>query len=101
MNQMLVLLWVVPSVTITTWTLLAAAWALMAPLNSRVPTFIGTHLLLWVHNPKDDVLYRRPSPAMVGAALVAGLVPLISLAMLAFQVYMLSLYLVVQRESKR
>jgi hypothetical protein len=81
------LLWTYPAAIMTAWTLLTLAVAWTAPLNRPIPGIIGVHPMMMQLNPKDEILYSRPSLWMALAYLVVGAIPLVCALLLVFLVW--------------
>lgn len=82
--------WLYPSMVMTTWTVLtfAAAWTFRR--NRAFPRVFGLHLMMMQLNPKDEMLYQRPSLRMGLGYLAIGISPVggvLFLACLAVTVF--------------
>ena len=93
MKMLFNLLWYYPAIAMTWWTVIVALVAWLMPLNRKVPFFAGTHGMLMMLNPKDEMLYQRPSALMVLGFLVLGLVPIVNAALLLFHVFIMAVAL--------
>lgn len=78
------LLWTYPAAIMTAWTLLTLVVVWTAPLNRPIPGVIGTHPMMMQLNPKDEMLYSRPSLTMALAYLVLGAIPIVCALLLLF-----------------
>jgi hypothetical protein len=94
-------LWLVPSVLLAVWTFLAAVVAWSFPLRSPVPLFAQQHVLLLMHNPKDEYLYRRPSFKLALLLMLLWFVPALNLVWLTVQVGYAGLVLRDQLQERR
>lgn len=98
MSIVFFLVFVFPAALMTAWTLTAAYLGFTRPLGSRMPVIAVTHVLLLQMNPKDDVLYHRPSRWTALVALVLGLLPAINLAVLSVHAWSFFTYLAIVRK---
>lgn len=76
-------LWLYPSMAMTVWTVLTlvAAWTFRR--NRAFPRLFGLHLMMMQLNPKDEILYQRPSLGMALGYLAIGISPLGGVLLLA------------------
>jgi len=81
-KEVLYAFWYYPAVIMTVFTVIALVVAWTLPLKRKVPFPALAHLIFFMHNPKDDFLYHRPSFQTGAFFLVAGLVPVVNLVLL-------------------
>lgn len=79
--------WLAPAALLTLWTLVVFILARVVPLRTPLQNLVGGHVLLLMYNPKDEFLYRRPTVNDALLLLGVGLVPVINLLMLVFQLW--------------
>lgn len=74
--------WFYPSIVMTVWTVLTfvAAWTYRR--NRAFPRVFGLHLMMLQLNPKDEILYSRPSSMSVLVYLALGVTPVVGLVLL-------------------
>jgi hypothetical protein len=83
------LLLVYPLVAATAWTMLTALFTWFAPMGRKLPNVLWCHpmmLMLNYHNPN---LTARPEVLRVVVFLLLGIMPVVSLAMVAWMVWSL------------
>jgi len=81
------LLFTIPAVIVTIWTVLTLLAAWVMPLHKPFPAFFGAHPMMMTLNVMDKNLTRRPGWGRAVLFLVIGVLPVVSLLMLAWMGY--------------
>jgi len=68
--------WVYSSLVMTAWTVLTVVAAWTFRRNRAFPRVFGLHLMMMQLNPKDEILYTRPSLGMAIGYLALSISPL-------------------------
>ena len=92
-QNVLIYAWVIPSILLTLHTLYTLVYIACVPIRSKVPSIIGIGYLLFIYSPFEMKLYTRPRWQDALTILIAGLVPVVSLAILA--AYVFCMYVVI------
>lgn len=87
MLTLLLALWLVPCFLSTIWTLATVFVAMTIPLKTTMPGFTQGNLLVLMYNPKDEFLYRRPEFTSALLVLLIGMLPLVNIVTLGFQLW--------------
>jgi len=78
MRILINLLWIYPAIILTIWTLLTFLVMRILPQNRTMPSLFAVHPMAMMYNPKDNILYGRPSMLEGLLFLIAGLIPLVN-----------------------
>jgi hypothetical protein len=81
------LLFVIPAVIISIWTVLTLLAAWVMPLNRPFPAFFGAHPMMMTLNVMDKNLSQRPGWGRTVLFLAIGVLPVVSLLLLAWMGY--------------
>lgn len=84
MYLLLKIIWLYPALLTLLWTAFALTKCWTTRLNRPIPFFVGVHPLLFLLNPKNDILVERPSLIRTVSFTVAILIPLVALVLLVF-----------------
>jgi hypothetical protein len=85
--------WLIPSILLTWHTLYTLVHIACVPIRSKVPSIIGIGYLLFIYGPFEMKLHTRPRWQDALIILIAGLVPVVSLAILI--AYVFCMYIVI------
>lgn len=80
-------LFVFPAAIVTIWTVLTLLAARVMPLNKPFPAFFGAHPMMMTLNVMDKNLSKRPGWGRAVLFLAIGVLPVVSLLLLAWMGY--------------
>lgn len=101
MRILINLLWIYPCVIMTVWTILTALAGWTFKRNRPFPGFFGVHPMMMMLNPKDEMLYSRPSVASVLCFLVIGLIPMLNFIILLWVICIMVAYYATEKFSSK
>lgn len=78
MKILINLLWIYPAIILTVWTLLTFLVMRAMPLSRPISHLFAAHPMAMMYNPKDNMLYQRPSRLTGLVFLIGGLVPVVN-----------------------
>jgi hypothetical protein len=86
-QNVVVYAWLLPSTLLTIHTLYTLVYVWMIPTGTKVPVIIGVGYLLFIYGPFEMKLYTKPKMSDAFTILFAGLVPVLSIVIIAFYIF--------------
>jgi hypothetical protein len=75
--------WLYPAIAMTAWTVMTVVAAWTFRRNRAFPRVFGLHLMMMQLNPKDEILYQRPSAGAALGYLGIGISPVGGILLIA------------------